>query len=203
MNYYISDLHIGCVNKFDGRTLEDDEKLVKNWNERVHNNDTVYILGDVARFGSNAENEYSIVHLSRLKGKKVLICGNHDVKGLKDNRIAQLFTEICDYKEVTDNFNGINNNIVLSHYPILFWNNQHKGWIHLYGHVHQSEEWTVYKTALGLMNEYFEDRTKKGYKDCPQAKAYNVGAMLNYINNTPRTLKEILDYYENNVYDIS
>ena len=193
INWYISDLHIGCVNKFDNRTIEDDERLVKNWNERVCNNDNVYILGDIARLGGNKDNEYACSIISRLKGVRHLIVGNHDVKGLKDNRITQLFTEIYDYKEITDNYNGINHNLILCHYPILFWNNQHKGWIHLYGHVHKSEEWQKYKECLNNVNDYFADRELKGHTDCPQVKAYNVGAMLEYMNYTPRTLKEIIE----------
>lgn len=191
INWYISDLHIGCINKFDNRTLDDDERLVKNWNERVCNNDNVYILGDIARLGNNKDNEYACSIISRLKGIRHLIVGNHDVKGLKDNRIAQLFTGIYDYKEITDNYNGMNHNLVLYHYPILFWNNQHKGYIHLYGHVHQSDEWKKYKECLENINDYFADRELKGYTDCPQAKAYNVGAML--WDYTPRTLKEIME----------
>lgn len=193
MNYYISDLHIGCMNKYEGRTLENDECLVANWNHKVNNNDTVYILGDIARIGTNKDNEYACSVISRLKANKILIVGNHDIKCLKDNRIKQLFTEICDYKEITDNFNGMNHNIVLSHYPILFWNGQHKRYIHLYGHLHNSDEEMVYKECLGKVNEYFIDREMKGYTDCPQAKAYNVGAMLDYMNYTPRTLKEIIE----------
>lgn len=195
MNYYISDLHIGCKNKYDGRTLEDDEILVKNWNEKVHNDDTVYILGDIGKLGGNTNTEHVCTVISKLKGKRVLVVGNHDRKELKDNRIKQLFSEICDYKVVSDNFNGINTNLVLSHYPILFWENQHKGWIHLYGHVHTSDEWKIYKGCLSYVNDYFKDKTLKGYTDCPQAKAYNVGAML--FNNTPMSLKEIVDFYEN------
>lgn len=193
MNYYISDLHIGCMNKYEGRTLENDKCLVANWNHKVNNNDTVYILGDIARIGTNKDNEYACSVISRLKANKILIVGNHDIKGLKDNRIKQLFTEICDYKEITDNFNGMNHNIVLSHYPILFWNGQHKRYIHLYGHLHNSDEESVYKECLGKVNKYFIDREMKGYTDCPQAKAYNVGAMLDYMNYTPRTLKEIME----------
>lgn len=194
INWYISDLHIGCVNKFDNRTLDDDERLVKNWNERVCNNDNVYILGDIARLGNNKDNEYACSVISKLKGIRHLIVGNHDEKELKDNRITQLFSGIDYIKNITDNYNGINHNIVLCHYPILFWNNQHKGWIHLYGHVHKSEEWQKYKDCLKEINSYFADKELKGYTDCPQVKAYNVGAMLNYINYTPRTLKEIMEY---------
>lgn len=193
MNYYISDLHFGCINKFEERTIEHDKLIIENWNNVVTNGDTVYILGDVGRVGNNKDNEYLCKCISVLKGRKVLILGNHDKHLLKDIRLKQLFTEICDYKEVIDSFEGNNYNLTLSHYPVLFWNNQHKGWIHIYGHVHKSEEWLVFNKCLSYINEYFKHRTLNGYTDCPQAKAINVGAMLDYMEYTPRTLKEIIN----------
>ena len=53
MYRYIADLHIGCTNSFEHRTLEHDEILVKNWNSVVNNNDTTFILGDIGRCGNN------------------------------------------------------------------------------------------------------------------------------------------------------
>lgn len=188
MNYYISDIHFGCQNKYENRTLAHDKLVKENWNRVVHNNDDVYILGDIGREGNNKDNEYLCEITSTLKGNKHLIQGNHEK--LKDNRLKQLFVEIVPYKEITDNFGGLNHNLVLSHYPILMWNGQHKGWIHLYGHVHMTDEWDVYKYSLKYLNDYFKDKTLKGYKDCPKAEAYNVAAAL--LGWTPRTLKEII-----------
>ena len=196
MNYYISDLHFGCQNKFEGRTFEHDKIIKSRWNAVVNNNDNVYILGDIGKEGSNKDNEYLCEIISTLKGNKHLIQGNHEK--LKDNRLRQLFVEITPYKEIIDNYGGLNHGLVLCHYPILFWNGQHKGWIHLYGHVHMSDEWDVYKQSLSYVNDYFKDKTLKGYTDCPQSKAYNVGASLPYINWTPKTLKEIIDSNEKN-----
>lgn len=190
MNYYIADLHFGCENKYEGRTLEHDKLIKENWNHVVHNDDTVYILGDIGKEGNNKDNEYLCEIISTLKGKKVLIQGNHCK--LKDNRIRQLFTEITPYKEIIDSYNGISHKLVLCHYPILFWNGQHKGWVHLYGHLHMTDEWYVYKKCLDDMNDFFKNKTLKGYTDCPPASAYNVGACLSYMNYQPRTLKEIL-----------
>lgn len=192
MNFYISDIHFGCKNDYDNRTLEHDQIIKDNWNRIVTNADNVYILGDIGKIGSNKDTERLIELISTLKGRKILVTGNHDV--LKDIRLKQLFVEVCDYKEIVDNFNGINHKLVLSHYPILMWNGQHKGWIHLYGHVHTSDEWEVYKHSLKFLNDYFKDKTLKGYKDCPIAVAYNVGAVL--LGWTPRTLKEIITINE-------
>jgi calcineurin-like phosphoesterase family protein len=189
LNYYISNIHFGCQNKFENRTLEHDQLIIDNWNHTVTNSDTVYILGDIGRIGSNKDNEYLCKCISVLKGKKVLVLGNHD-DYLKDIRLRQLFTEVCDYKEITDNYNGMSHKLVLQHYPILMWNGQHKGWVHIYGHVHMSDEWDVYKHSLKYLNDFFKDKTLKGYRDCPEAKAYNVGAVL--LGWTPRTLKEII-----------
>lgn len=197
MNYYISDLHFGCTNKYESRTLEHDQLIKERWNNVVHNNDTVYVLGDIGREGGNKENEYLCEIISTLKGKKVLVQGNHCK--LKDARLRQLFTEIVPYKEVLDNYNGLNHCLVLSHYPILMWKNQHKKWTHLYGHVHTTKEWDIYKDCLNNLNKYFEEQTLAGRTDCPKVKAYNVGCMLPYMNYTPRTLKEIIAANEEEV----
>ena len=192
MNYYISDLHFNSTNKYENRTLEHDKLIKENWNKVVTNADTVYLLGDIGRVGNNKDIEYICSIISTLKGKKILVVGNHDTALLKDVRFKQLFTEICDYKEIIDNFNGMNHKLVLSHVPQMFWNGQHKGWIHLYGHLHMSDEETLYQKFLKETNDYFMDREMKGYTDCPQAIAKNVGCMMYWMNYTPRTLKEIL-----------
>jgi len=195
MNYYISDLHFGCQNNFENRTLKHDQLIIDNWNRVVTNADTVYILGDIGRIGSNKDNEYLCKCLSVLKGKRVAVLGNHD-GDLKDIRLRQLFTEVCDRKEIIDNYNGMNHKLVLLHSPELFWANQHKGSVLLYGHLHMSDEWEVYKHCLNYVNNFFKDKTMKGYTDCPPARAYNVGCMLPYMNYTPRTLKEIIEISE-------
>lgn len=188
MYFYIGDLHFNCVNQYEGRSLEHDKIIKENWNKRVTNGDTVHIVGDIGRIGNNSQNEYLCELISTLKGKKVLILGNHDK--IDDYRLRQLFTEIVYYKEVKDNF-GANKTVVLCHYPMLIWNGQHKGWIHLYAHTHVTEEDKVYQNSLHNLNKYFEEERLRGRTDCPPAYAFNVGCML--WDYTPVTLKEILE----------
>lgn len=198
-NRYIADLHIGCTNSFEGRTLQHDELLIKNWNSVVNNNDTTYILGDIGRCGNNKDNGYLCSVVSRLKGRKVLILGNHD--NIRDYRIKQLFTEIYDYLEVTDNYGGINQKLVLSHYPIFSWNGCYRKTILFYGHTHNNFDDILYQESLEKL------RLKIHEKNCDEIiindsftcanirhepYAFNVGAMVDQINYKPKTCKEII-----------
>ena len=198
-NFYVSDLHIGHKNvlncegssNFDGRNFktfdEMNEAILNNWNSVVGNGDHVYLLGDTLW----KENDENIALISQFKGNLHAIKGNHCQ--FKDARYRRLFVEICDYKEVSDNINGKNYNVVLFHYPIMFWNKmrqvnndgstKYKGYnILLYGHTHNSNEEKLYQQFLKYVNDNY------GYG----AMAFNVGCMMPYMNYTPRTLEEIL-----------
>ena len=75
--FFTADLHLGhdnirrhCRRPF-GTVEEMDEAIIANWNGAVKPNDLVYIVGDFAWRDHHQ-------HLVRLKGKKILIKGNHD-----------------------------------------------------------------------------------------------------------------------------
>lgn len=198
-NYYISDLHIGHKNvlncehstNFDNRpfkTFEEmNETIINNINTVCNRGDDLYLAGDIVW----RVNDESISLISRIKPRMHLIRGNHE--NLKDSRYTRLFYEICDYKELSDNIKGKNYGVVLSHYPIMFWNKmrqvnnngspKYKGYnILLYGHTHNTEEEKLYQQFLKYVNDNY------GYN----AMAFNVGCMMPYMNYTPRTLEEII-----------
>lgn len=195
MNYYISDLHLFCKSQtkqgqnYDNRPFETVEEMhdyiLNRWNSRVTNADTVYILGDIALRGGNGP---LIGLVAQLKGKKVLIRGNHD--DIKDYRYALLFDEILDYKELTENVNGKAQKICMMHYPVLMWNGQHRGTILLYGHTHNSIEHYFFQDCIRRMNLSEELSLRRHGGE--HIRAINVGACMPYMNYTPRTLKEIL-----------
>lgn len=194
MNYYISDLHLFHKNvtnegsNFDDRpfdTVEEMHKTIKDrWNSIVTNADHVYILGDL----SWKENEDAIKFVSTLRGNKHLILGNHD--RVKDQRYRQLFVEIVDYKEIKDVVDGKEYHLILSHFPIAFWNHQHhykrdgqehEVWaIQLYGHVHNSVEEKYFQEFIKKINDEYNIK----------CVAKNVGCML--WDYAPRSLKEII-----------
>lgn len=195
MNYYISDMHFFHKNvtkegnNFDNRPFnslaEMHQCMKEKWNSKITNGDTVYILGDIAMRGTNEE---LIALVAQLKGRKVLIKGNHD--DVSDMRYKNVFAEIYDYKEITDYVDQDAYKLVLSHYPILMWNGQHRGTIHLYGHTHNTYENEFYQECLRKLNMEMLMRSEKCYDI---ARAYNVGCMMPYMNYEPCTLKEILN----------
>jgi calcineurin-like phosphoesterase family protein len=104
------------------------EAMVKEWNDLIGPEDTVYILGDVAFMsGYNA----SLI-LKRLNGIKILVEGNHDRKTLLDPHFRKQFKEVHQYLSV--NYEGTK--VVMFHYPIAEWDQMHRGSVHLHGHLH-------------------------------------------------------------------
>jgi calcineurin-like phosphoesterase family protein len=81
--FFTADLHFGHQNiiKYCDRPWRKAEEmnkgLIDNWNSIVNENDEVYILGDLTLMGSDQNTKLAAM-LYRMKGKKHLICGNHD-----------------------------------------------------------------------------------------------------------------------------
>ena len=198
MNYYISDLHLFCKSElrngyfkerpFD--TLEEMHKTIKErWNSTVNNGDHVYLLGDNSKRGFN---DNLVAFMSQLKGNLHLVRGNHD--DVNDLRMKKLFCEICDYKEISDSFDGKSYKLVLSHYPIYAWHGQNRGTTLLYGHCHDNFDNDLFQKAIRELNEAYKKRDGDKYIEF---KAFNVGCML--WNYTPVTLKQILEKEKENI----
>lgn len=131
--FFISDMHLGskniigyCDRPFSS-VEEMDEGIIENWNSVVNRGDRVFLLGD--NFWSTKEEYY----LSRLKGQKYCIKGNHDNR----QRYKKLLIDgyIQSFKEqegvtIDDKY------IFMCHYPMRSWNGCfHRSW-HLFGHCH-------------------------------------------------------------------
>lgn len=153
MNYYIADTHFGHENimRLSNRPFksvdEMDQTIIDNWNNKVTNKDTVYILGDLC-FRAGKEPEY---YLKKLNGKKVLIIGNHDGVIMKNIRnLSKYFEEITPYKEINDN----GSKIVMCHYPLVEWNGYFRDALHFYGHIHNNTGNKAYSIMKDMKNAY-------------------------------------------------
>ncbi len=129
MIYYTADLHFHYEPILEARGFSDvaemDEALIRNWNETVTEDDTVYVLGDI---GYN-DNHVPCDALEKLRGHKHLIRGNHDV-GFEDGELLYDFFEtVTDFNEIEDG----EAHIILCHYPIV--HNKKSYMIH--GHLHK------------------------------------------------------------------
>lgn len=178
MDFFIADTHFFdryCI-KYDGRPfsgVEDmNETLIKNWNAAVGDGDRVFVVGDFS-YGNGAD---IVSTAQRLKGKKILIRGNHD----NDVNLKYAFDEIYDYLEIhLDNATAI-----LSHYPLSSFKDMQKGGtVHLYGHVHNSFE-------AKIANDVYE-RLRALPDRNYRFEAYNVGCMQPIVDYAPRTIAEL------------
>lgn len=114
---------------------EMDATLIRNWNDRIGNNDDVYHLGDLMfRLSRKRAEEV----LGQLCGRIHLVRGNHD-RGIETYK--EHFVWIKDLAEVkvrdADAPGGVQR-IMLCHYAMRVWKNSHHGAFHLYGHSHGS-----------------------------------------------------------------
>ena len=173
MIYFTSDLHLYHDNAIIHNkrpyvnTEEMNDRLIKNFNARVDNNDEVYILGDITLKGASLANEI----ISSLNGRKHFIKGNHDRFISRESFDKTLFVSIGDYAELkyNDKF------FVLSHYPFLEWNGFFRGAIHLHGHQHNKAGYNILNKKNGILR-------------------YDVGVDAN--NMAPVSVEEIISFFE-------
>ncbi|MGN1281234.1 MAG: metallophosphoesterase [Succinivibrio sp.] len=103
MVYLTSDLHIGHLNiiKYCRKEFEFSEKgrmecedlILRNYNCVVSDNDIVLIMGDLF-FGPAECIDYAKDFFSKLKGRRILLKGNHDQRTLRFYR-DELGFEAC------------------------------------------------------------------------------------------------------------
>lgn len=181
--FFTSDLHFGHkkIIPICNRPFEDidemDQGLINNWNSVVKENDLVFILGDFCF----RKKLYWIEVLSKLKGLKYLILGNHDDP---KNIPYQCFVDVKDmlylniYKQTvtsTESEYDMYDHLFLCHYPILSFPGMFRDTYQLYGHVHTRE------------NNTGSDKDLLQYL----IKSYDVGVDNN--NYTPISYRDVME----------
>lgn len=116
---------------------EMNEAIINRHNEVIAPDDTLYILGDVMLGGQDTS---GIDMIAAIKGKKVIVAGNHDT-----GRRRQLYTEtlgIPVYDAVRLEYQKYH--FYLSHYPTITTNIEKESLrqctLNLFGHTHQREK---------------------------------------------------------------
>ncbi len=154
--WFTADLHFGHANiiRYCDRPFADveemDSALIASWNETVADDDTVWVLGDVA-MGSI---EQGMAIIGALRGRKLLVAGNHDrcwvgngrrAAGWTDRYLAAGFVEV---HQGTVHLDVGGTPVLANHFPYRGDSHDedrftgyrpvdHGGWL-LHGHVHET-----------------------------------------------------------------
>jgi calcineurin-like phosphoesterase family protein len=108
-----------------GSVEEHDEGLIAAWNSVVGLRDEVWHLGD---FAVGASPERCAQIFRRLRGRKILVRGNHDKKRVLD------LPWHSQHVFATPKLQG--QRWVFSHYPLRAWPGAFRGSRHCFGHTH-------------------------------------------------------------------
>lgn len=138
------------------------EEMIEWYNELVVDKDRVYILGDVA-----FTNKHMHAAVSRLKGRKVLVPGNHEP------------TKMRQYFDLFDDVRGyvVKKGFIMSHIPIH--EQSLSRWqLNIHGHLHGNQV-TSYPGDFDINQDVYPD--KRYYCAC-----------VEHTNFRPKLLDEIL-----------
>ena len=175
MIWFTSDMHLGHEKALDftcrpwNQIDEMNEGIIANINEKVKENDELYILGDYS---------FKITALEAAALRKKIYCekvhlvpGNHD----KDwnNKLVQ-GTFIVEQPITVLKIDG--RKYVLSHFPMADWQSMSHESIHLHGHIHS--EGSLYNEMNRMQGLY----------------RYDVGVDAN--GYSPVSMEEILAWFD-------
>ena len=130
MIWLIADTHFGHTKLCENwqRPCDYEQRIIKNWNNQVKYDDVVIILGDIAWSGN-------LDVFKGLKGKKVLVRGNHDRKGI--DAYLNYFDFACD--KITMEYHGYS--IVFTHKPLENFDED----LNIFGHLHNFHPYELIK----------------------------------------------------------
>jgi calcineurin-like phosphoesterase family protein len=144
--FFYSDTHFGHSNilKYDNRPFENikvhDTILIENWNDIVRN-DVIFFLGDFALTSPY----YAESIMDRLSGEKYFIKGNHD-----NHQIIKLYKKYGTFLGQQEDIVINGQRIVLNHFAMLSWNQQHRGAWQLHGHSHGNLRYPIEMRQLDV-----------------------------------------------------
>ena len=130
MIWLIADTHFGHAKLCENwqRPFDYEERIIKNWSNQVKYDDVVIILGDISWSGN-------LDVFQKLKGRKILVRGNHDKKGI--DAYLNHFDFACD--RIAMRYMG--HSIVFSHKPL----DEFKEDLNIFGHLHNFHPYELTK----------------------------------------------------------
>lgn len=149
------------------------EQLIARWNSVVSGGDIVYVLGDFALTNNSSGDKVDEI-LQQLKGTKFLVYGNHDRKSVLNSKF---WAKVTPYHEIKIDFGEEHKQkVVLCHYAMRVWNQNHRGAWMLHGHSHGNlsdiggkivdvgvDVWDYTPVSATRLHEFMHNREIKAY----------------------------------------
>ena len=138
--YALSDLHLSFsqdkpMDIFGERWLNHDKKIYKNWIERVNNEDTILLGGDLSWSLKMEDAKEELNFIANLPGRKIAIKGNHDFWWSSVNKLNQMY----------ENFHFLQNNFyVYKDFAIC----GSRGWVSVGSDKFTDDDLKIYKREL-------------------------------------------------------
>ena len=144
--------------------------LIENWNNTVTDFDTIFHLGDVALTNESEMKEI----ISKLKGKKILMRGNHDKK-------SKEFFRSVGFEIILNNHLKLDKEkLILSHKPLAD-TEIPEGYINIHGHIHNNPLHKINPTINEM--EYPEEL---------YSEKLHINVSVDVIDFKPISLEELL-----------
>lgn len=127
--FVIGDHHFGHANiiQYESRPFKDvremDAHMIQCWNGAVCSDDTVFVLGDFTFYPKDVTTKI----MQQLRGRKILILGNHDTRSRKFYLDAG-FEQVIPYPIIVDGF------WILSHEEVYL--NVGMPYVNIHAHRH-------------------------------------------------------------------
>lgn len=153
--YAIGDLHLsGGVDKpmdiFGEQWLRHHEKIKENWQRLITDEDTVLIPGDVSWAMNMEQARVDLEWIHELKGKKILLRGNHDYWWSSVTKLNLLFEDMSFLQ---------NNFYEYKEYAIC----GTRGWICPNENKFEAQDEKIYQRELQRLKLSLDGARKKGF----------------------------------------
>ena len=153
--YAISDLHLALstdkpMDIFGGHWVNHDEKIKKNWENKITEEDTVLIAGDISWSMKHEDSKMDLDWVNSLPGKKIISKGNHDY----------WWTTVTNLNKLYDNMKFLQTNFYeYGEYAIC----GGRGWICPNDFKFDDNDEKIYKREENRIRLSLQAAKKKGY----------------------------------------
>ncbi|MDW8800688.1 metallophosphoesterase [Clostridium sp. A1-XYC3] len=154
--FAISDLHLDLTGDkpmdiFGDKWLNHDEKIKNNWFNKITDEDTVLIAGDISWSMKMEDGMRDLEWIHNLPGRKIMVKGNHDYWWTSISKLNNLYDDM-DFIQ--------NNSFNYEDYAIC----GTRGWICPGGDNFSEHDEKIYERELNRLRLSLDSAVKKGFK---------------------------------------